>query len=101
MNFPVLLKHLRPAPRRSRRSGRAPVPLRVEVRRGAMVGGCSGFVWAVMLGGSFWLALCAAAGCGTVGALLGVLLWSGSEAIPEDPVVPAVRSSPGREQDRS
>jgi hypothetical protein len=59
-----------------------------ECRRGAAIGGANGLLLALLAGGAPSLALLAAAGGSVVGALIALLIWSGSGALPEDPVLP-------------
>jgi hypothetical protein len=59
-----------------------------EMRAGSLTGlfACPAFAAAVGASAA-WLAAAAGLG-GCVGAVLGLVLWSGSAALPEDPVLP-------------
>ena len=59
-----------------------------ECRRGATIGAANGLILAAIGGAAPHIALAAAAGAGVVGALIALLVWSGSADVAEDPVLP-------------
>jgi hypothetical protein len=65
-----------------------PPRLGKECGRGVAMGGASGLLLAAIAGASPAVALLAVLGGCAAGALIGVLLWSGSDAAPEDRVPP-------------
>jgi hypothetical protein len=53
-----------------------------------VIGLANGAILALIGGAAAPTVLLSAAGAGVVGALIALLIWSGSGGIPEDPVVP-------------
>lgn len=72
----------------NKRCNLAPPRLGRECGCSVAIGGANGLFWATLAGASPALALAAALGGGAVGALIGLLLWSGSDTLPEDRVPP-------------
>lgn len=72
-------------------SGRTPIG--VECSRGAAIGAANGALLAVFAGAALPVVVIASAGASAVGALIALLVWSGSSEAPEDPVLPPSNDS--------
>jgi hypothetical protein len=66
----------------------APLQAGTECCRGAIIGAANGTVLSVLGGAGVPVTLLAAAAASAVGALIGLLIWSASAAVPEEPVLP-------------
>lgn len=74
-----LTQHQKPSP---------PSQAASECRRGAAIGAANGLILAMIGDLTLPVQLLAAVGAGGVGALIGLLLWSSSGSLAEDPVLP-------------